>query len=105
VFADGRAREYVRLRNLLADAGIPGKMRLGSSWRRVPGERNVIIHAHPRGGLGPSAGDLRWAAEYPSYRGTFGTFSLPLGRLGIWRLDGPGHTVLVDLWESHLEAT
>jgi len=22
----------------------------------------------------------------------------------LWRLDGPGHTVLVDLWESHLEA-
>ena len=23
---------------------------------------------------------------------------------GLWPLDGPGHTVLVDLWESHLEA-
>jgi nitrile hydratase len=22
----------------------------------------------------------------------------------LWQLDGPGHTVLVDLWESHLEA-
>jgi nitrile hydratase len=23
----------------------------------------------------------------------------------LWQLEGPGHTVLVDLWESHLEAT
>jgi hypothetical protein len=86
VVVDGRATRYVRLRNLRADAGVPGKMALGSSWRRVPGEANVIVHSHPRSGLGPSAGDLRWAAEY-DYRRLFGTYSVPLGRLGIWRLD------------------
>ena len=90
VFVDGRARRYVRLRNLRADAGIPGRMALGSSWRRVPDEVSLIVHSHPKADLGPSAGDLRWAVEYPSYRGTFGTFSLPLRRLGIWRLDGDG---------------
>ena len=95
VFVDGRAREYRRLRNLHAEHGVPGKMRLHSSWRRVPDETNVIVHAHPRGGLGPSAGDLRWAAKYP-YRNPFGTFSVPLGRLGIWRLDGHGGVAEVE---------
>jgi hypothetical protein len=88
IAVDGRVREYRRLRNLRADAGVPGKMALGSSWRRVPGEISIIVHSHPRAGLGPSAGDIRWAAEHPLYRRMFGTFSVPLGRLAIWTLDG-----------------
>jgi hypothetical protein len=32
-------------------------------------------------------------------------YTVAFAAAGLWQLDGPGHTVLVDLWESHLEAT
>jgi nitrile hydratase beta subunit len=31
-------------------------------------------------------------------------YTVAFAAADLWELDGPGHTVLVDLWESHLEA-
>jgi nitrile hydratase subunit beta len=31
-------------------------------------------------------------------------YTVAFAAADLWRLDGPGHTILVDLWESHLEA-
>lgn len=81
VVRDGHlAVAYVRLRNL---ATRPGRCILGSSWRRQPGEQNIVVHSHPWGDAWPSGADLAWARQRQFSE--FGIYSIRRGELRVWR--------------------
>jgi proteasome lid subunit RPN8/RPN11 len=53
-----RALDYLPLRN---QATRPGVVVWGSSWRRVDGERSIVVHSHPHSAAIPSRADLAHA--------------------------------------------
>jgi nitrile hydratase subunit beta len=97
----------------------PRRVHSGAAPRHAVGDRVTVIRLLPSGHT-RCPGYLRGAAGvvervhapmplldvFESQDGRIQPepwYTVAFAAAALWRLDGPGHTVLVDLWESHLE--